>query len=73
MVLAPLAGIMLNLLDAAKLAECRENSDLVDVFLSMDCPDTVLYGFQYLVNYNWVSCCHPSMFLIPKYLECLCL
>ncbi|XP_050876787.1 E3 ubiquitin-protein ligase RKP isoform X2 [Lathyrus oleraceus] len=63
MVLAPLAGIMLNLLDAAKLAECRENSDLVDVFLSMDCPDTVLYGFQYLVNYNWDESCRGEAYM----------
>lgn len=62
MILAPLVGIMLNILDATKLAEYRENNDLVDVLLSMDCPDTVLYGFQFLVDYNWVSCCNSSMF-----------
>jgi hypothetical protein len=71
MILAPLVGIMLNLLTTTKLVEYQENNDLVDVFLSMNCAETVLYGFQYLVDYNWVSCSHPSMFLIPKYLECL--
>lgn len=59
MILAPLVGIILNLLDATNLADNRENNDLLDVFASMDCPDTVHYGFQYLLDYNWVSCCHP--------------
>lgn len=59
MILAPLVGMILNLLDATDLAECQENNYLVDVFASMDCPDTVHYGFQYLLDYNWVSCCQP--------------
>jgi len=58
MILAPLVGIILNLLDATNSEEYRENNDLLDVFASMDCPDTVQYGFQYLLDYNWVSCCH---------------
>ncbi|XP_054804906.1 E3 ubiquitin-protein ligase RKP [Prosopis cineraria] len=53
MILAPLIGIILNLLDASNKAGCQENNDLVDVFASMDCPDTVHYGFQYLLDYNW--------------------
>ncbi|KAF7840013.1 E3 ubiquitin-protein ligase RKP [Senna tora] len=53
MILAPLVGIILNLLDASNMAECQESNDLVDVFASMDCPDTVHYGFQYLLDYNW--------------------
>ncbi|KAE9601286.1 putative transcription factor C2H2 family [Lupinus albus] len=53
MILSPLVGMILNLLDATNLAECRENNYLVDVFASMDCPSTVHYGFQYLLDYNW--------------------
>ncbi|XP_014489986.1 E3 ubiquitin-protein ligase RKP [Vigna radiata var. radiata] len=53
MILAPLVGIILNLLDATNSEEYRENNDLLDVFASMDCPDTVQYGFQYLLDYNW--------------------
>lgn len=59
MILAPLIGIILNLLDATDLVEYRESNDLLDVFASMDCPDIVHYGFQYLLDYNWVSFCHP--------------
>lgn len=59
MILAPLVGIILNLLDASNMAECQESNDLVDVFASMDCPDTVHSGFQYLLGYNWVRHCHP--------------
>jgi len=55
MILAPLVGIILNLLDATNSEEYGENNDLLDVFASMDCPDTVQYGFQYLLDYNWVS------------------
>ena len=55
MILAPLVGIILNLLDASHMAECQENNDLLEVFASMDCPDTVHFGFQYLLDYNWVS------------------
>jgi Kip1 ubiquitination-promoting complex protein 1 len=32
-------------------------NDVVEVFASMDCPATVHSGFQYLLGYNWVSCC----------------
>lgn len=69
--MAPLVGIMLNLLDATNLAEDPENNDLLDVFASMECPDTVHYGFQYLLDYNWVSCC-PLIYVIgsSKYLAC---
>lgn len=55
MILAPLVGIILNLLDASSGAECREHNDVVGVFASMDCPKTVHCGFQYLLGYNWVS------------------
>jgi Kip1 ubiquitination-promoting complex protein 1 len=55
MILAPLVGILLNLLDASVEMECGERNDVVGVFASMDCPDTVHCGFQYLLEYNWVS------------------
>jgi hypothetical protein len=55
MILAPLVGIILNLLDASSGTECREHNDVVGIFASMDCPKTVHYGFQYLLDYNWVS------------------
>ena len=55
MILAPLAGIILNLLDANAVNDCREKNDMLGVFASMDCLDTVLCGFQYLLDYNWVS------------------
>lgn len=55
MILAPLAGIILNLLDAGAQTECKKQNDVVEVFASMDCLDTVHCGFQYLLEYNWVS------------------
>lgn len=54
MILAPLAGIILNLLDASMESNTGDN-DMVGIFASMDCPDTVVSGFQYLLEYNWVS------------------
>lgn len=63
LILAPLIGIILNLLDASNKADCQESNDLVDVFASMDCPDTVHYGFQYLLDYNWVRYCLPFSIL----------
>lgn len=55
MILAPLVGIIVNLLDASLEGECKGQNDVIGVFASMDCPDTVHYGFQYLLDYNWVS------------------
>ncbi|KAE7998172.1 hypothetical protein FH972_002743 [Carpinus fangiana] len=55
MILAPLVGIILNLLDASSGTECRERNDVVGIFASMDCPKTVHYGFQYLLDYNWAG------------------
>ncbi|XP_057774623.1 E3 ubiquitin-protein ligase RKP [Salvia miltiorrhiza] len=52
MILAPLAGIILNLLDVSRETD---NNDIVTIFASMDCADTILYGFQYLLEYNWVG------------------
>lgn len=54
MILAPLAGIVLNLLDASRERDCGERNDIVAVFASMDCADTILCGFQYLIEYDWV-------------------
>lgn len=53
MILGPLAGIILNLLDASKEAEYGDHHDIVNIFASMDCAETVLRGF-YLLEYNWV-------------------
>ncbi|XP_049387197.1 E3 ubiquitin-protein ligase RKP isoform X1 [Solanum stenotomum] len=54
MILAPLAGIILNLLDASRESDTGDN-DMVGIFASMDCPDTVVSGLQYLLEYNWAS------------------
>lgn len=58
MILAPLVGIILNLLDASTNQK-EEQNDLVEVLASMDCPATVHCGFQYLLDYNWVSSHKP--------------
>ncbi|KAJ4847946.1 hypothetical protein Tsubulata_018544 [Turnera subulata] len=55
MLLAPLVGIILNLLDASEGSNSGNHNDVVDVFASMDCPDTVHCGFQYLLEYNWAG------------------
>ncbi|GKV25291.1 hypothetical protein SLEP1_g34750 [Rubroshorea leprosula] len=55
MILAPLVGIIVNLLDARLEGECKGQNDVIGVFASMDCPDTVHYGFQYLLDYNWAA------------------
>lgn len=56
MILAPLVGIILNLLDGSEEAECRAQHDVVGVFSSMDCLNTIHCGFQCLLEYSWVSC-----------------
>lgn len=53
MILAPLVGIILNLIDASANSKNEELNDVIDVFASMDCPATVHCGFQYLLSYNW--------------------
>ncbi|KAF8404515.1 hypothetical protein HHK36_009400 [Tetracentron sinense] len=55
MILAPLVGIILNLLDAGVGTEYRGQNDVVEVFASMECPATVHCGFQYLLKYNWAE------------------
>jgi len=54
MILAPLVGIILNLMDASAVSETEELNNIIAVFASMDCPVTVHCGFQYLLGYNWV-------------------
>ncbi|CAH1436824.1 unnamed protein product [Lactuca virosa] len=54
MILAPLVGIILNLLDAS-LVNSREQNDIVGIFASMDCADTLISGFQYLLEFNWAG------------------
>ncbi|XP_071735461.1 E3 ubiquitin-protein ligase RKP [Rutidosis leptorrhynchoides] len=55
MILAPLVGIILNLLDASLVADSREQNDIVSIFASMDCADTLISGFQYLLEFNWAG------------------
>lgn len=55
MILAPLVGIILNLMDCSSTSEHRELNDVIAVFASMDCPTTIHFGLQYLLSYNWVS------------------
>ncbi|XP_075479160.1 E3 ubiquitin-protein ligase RKP-like [Primulina tabacum] len=54
-ILAPLAGIILNLLDAIREEDDRDQNDIVAIFASMDCADIILYGFQSLLDYNRAS------------------
>ncbi|CAN0912047.1 E3 ubiquitin-protein ligase RKP [Linum grandiflorum] len=55
MILAPLVEIILNLLDGNVGKDSEDQNDVVGVFASMDCPDTVHCGFQYLLEYNWAA------------------
>uniref|UniRef100_A0A6V7QWM5 RING-type domain-containing protein n=1 Tax=Ananas comosus var. bracteatus TaxID=296719 RepID=A0A6V7QWM5_ANACO len=52
MILAPLVGIIVNLMDACSDPGREKLNDVISVFVSMDCP-TVHYGLQYLLSYNW--------------------
>ncbi|XP_051140368.1 E3 ubiquitin-protein ligase RKP [Andrographis paniculata] len=58
MIFAPLAGIILNLLDANRGTDNgdeTQNNDVVAVFASMDCASTIRHGVQYLLEYNWAG------------------
>lgn len=55
MILAPLVGIIVNLVDASTEVESNEHNDVVEVLASMDCPDTVLCGLQYMLEFNWAG------------------
>ncbi|KAK9062272.1 hypothetical protein SSX86_019458 [Deinandra increscens subsp. villosa] len=54
-ILAPLVGIILNLLDASPVADTSEQNDIAAIFASMDCADTLISGFQYLLEFNWAG------------------
>ncbi|KAK8966827.1 E3 ubiquitin-protein ligase RKP [Platanthera guangdongensis] len=56
MLMAPLVGIILNLMAATAESRHGEMIDIIGVFASMDCPLTVHCGFQYLLGYNWGQC-----------------
>ncbi|KAG0470148.1 hypothetical protein HPP92_016848 [Vanilla planifolia] len=53
MIMAPLVGIILNLMDATADSKHGELNTIIGAFASMDCPVTVHCGFQYLLSYNW--------------------
>ncbi|KAL5198175.1 hypothetical protein ABZP36_001687 [Zizania latifolia] len=53
MILAPLVGIILNLMEHSSTSGHKELNDVVAVFTSMDCPATIHFGLQYLLSYNW--------------------
>ncbi|KAM3016151.1 hypothetical protein FF2_000205 [Malus domestica] len=64
MILAPLVGIILNLLNASEHMECREHNDVVSIFASMGCLDSFHCRFQYLVDYNWDGTCRGDAYLV---------
>ncbi|KAL5197301.1 hypothetical protein ABZP36_000813 [Zizania latifolia] len=53
MILAPLVGIILNLMECSSTSGHMELNDVIAVFTSMDCPATIHFGLQYLLSYNW--------------------
>ncbi|XP_023543397.1 E3 ubiquitin-protein ligase RKP isoform X2 [Cucurbita pepo subsp. pepo] len=55
MILAPLVGIILNLWDASAELEYKEYNDVVGIFASMECLNTVNCGFRLLLDYNWAG------------------
>ncbi|KNA19170.1 hypothetical protein SOVF_064060 [Spinacia oleracea] len=55
MILAPLVGIIVNLVEASTEVESREQNDLIEVLARMDCPETVLFGLQYVLGFNWAG------------------
>ena len=76
MILAPLVGIILNLLDASDDTEFVPHNDVVGFFASMDCPGRVHSGFQLLLDYNWVCSlfthlCLSLTLLVSKLLNSL--
>lgn len=76
MILAPLVGIILNLMDAGAVAENKELNNIIAVFASMDCPATVYCGFRYLLGYNWGNvlrgdAAHAKLAQLKEFSECL--
>ncbi|KAK9096838.1 hypothetical protein Sjap_022335 [Stephania japonica] len=59
MILAPLVGIVSNLLDASTEFEDGQQN-IVSLFASMGCASTMHYGFQYLLEYNWAGSLRPG-------------
>ncbi|KAL8193907.1 hypothetical protein R6Q57_026149 [Mikania cordata] len=55
MILAPLVGIILNLLDASLVTDTSAKNDIVGIFASMDCAETLISGFQCLLKFNWAG------------------
>lgn len=55
MILAPLVGIIVNLVEASTEFESSEQNDLIEVFAKMDCPETVVFGLQYMLEFNWAG------------------
>ncbi|KAM0976304.1 hypothetical protein FF1_019288 [Malus domestica] len=64
MILAPLVGIILNLLNAGEHMECREHNDVVSIFASMGCLDSFQCRFQYLLDYNWAGTFRGDAYLV---------
>ncbi|KAF9609879.1 hypothetical protein IFM89_018964, partial [Coptis chinensis] len=60
MILSPLVGIILNLIDTSIDLEYGEQNDVVGVFASMECAVTVHCGIQYLLEYNWGGFLKPG-------------
>ncbi|MBA0869991.1 hypothetical protein Goshw_006199 [Gossypium schwendimanii] len=65
MILAPLVGIIVNLLDASTDSKFKEHNDIVGVFANMDCPETMHYGLQYMLEYNWATSFRGEAY-VPK-------
>ncbi|KAL2907157.1 E3 ubiquitin-protein ligase RKP [Bienertia sinuspersici] len=55
MILAPLVGIIVNLMEASTEVESNEQNDVIEVLTRMDCPETVLFGLQYMLEFNWAG------------------
>ncbi|GAB4848337.1 hypothetical protein Ancab_003029 [Ancistrocladus abbreviatus] len=55
MILAPLVGIIMNLLDSPVVVKHREQNDVVVVFAIMDCPDAVICGLQCMLEHDWAD------------------
>ncbi|XP_021802010.1 E3 ubiquitin-protein ligase RKP isoform X2 [Prunus avium] len=64
MILAPLVGIILNLLNASEQMECMEHNDVVSIFASMGCLDSFHCRFQYLLDYNWAGTFRGDTYLV---------
>ncbi|BBH05621.1 protein related to KPC1 [Prunus dulcis] len=64
MILAPLFGIILNLLNASEQMECMEHNDVVSIFASMGCLDSFHCRFQYLLDYNWAGTFRGDAYLV---------